>query len=444
LAAIVLAFVACVEAAGQNWAVLVAGSNGYYNYRHQSDICHAYQIFKKNGVPDSNIIVFMYDDIANSGQNPHKGVIINTDNGPNVYPGVPKDYIGDDVTPQNFLNVLMGKDMSGIGSGKTLKSTKDDRVFIFFSDHGAPGLVAFPGFKMLYAKDLIPVLTNMSKQNKFDQLVFYLEACESGSMFNKILSPKLRIYATTASNPFESSYACDYNSGAGAYLNDCYSFNYMNDTDFANVQKETLQQQFTNIKKVTTQSHVCAYGDLSIQSQPIGNYLSNSFKIAPKISTGVAMPQKNFKKGVSSRDVKEIYLLKKIESSSVFEKPVWMAEYKEYKREQNRVDTVFGAFSNSLNLHKIREAREVAMANADDHCTSQAAIDMDCIKDATIAYENECGSFNEYSIRYVSYIRDACDMKVAVPVIQSQFSKICSTIKLSASDPLPCIIAAIS
>lgn len=25
-----------------HWAVLVAGSSGYSNYRHQADICHAY------------------------------------------------------------------------------------------------------------------------------------------------------------------------------------------------------------------------------------------------------------------------------------------------------------------------------------------------------------------------------------------------------------------
>jgi legumain len=52
------------QAKGQNWAVLVAGSNGWYNYRHQSDVCHAYQILHKNGIPDSNIIVMMYDDLA--------------------------------------------------------------------------------------------------------------------------------------------------------------------------------------------------------------------------------------------------------------------------------------------------------------------------------------------------------------------------------------------
>ncbi len=51
-----------------HWGVLVAGSNGYYNYRHQADVCHAYQILHKNGIPDDHIIVFMYDDIAQNTQ----------------------------------------------------------------------------------------------------------------------------------------------------------------------------------------------------------------------------------------------------------------------------------------------------------------------------------------------------------------------------------------
>ena len=41
---------------------------------------------------DHNIIVMMYDDIAENKYNPEKGVIINRPNGNNVYLGVPKDY----------------------------------------------------------------------------------------------------------------------------------------------------------------------------------------------------------------------------------------------------------------------------------------------------------------------------------------------------------------
>lgn len=33
------------------------------------------------------------------------------------------------------------------------------------------------------------------------QLTFYLEACESGSMFEGVLADDVNIYATTAANP---------------------------------------------------------------------------------------------------------------------------------------------------------------------------------------------------------------------------------------------------
>ena len=31
----------------------------------QADVCHAYQLLRKNGVPAGNIITMIYDDIAN-------------------------------------------------------------------------------------------------------------------------------------------------------------------------------------------------------------------------------------------------------------------------------------------------------------------------------------------------------------------------------------------
>ncbi|GJR57078.1 ribonuclease H-like domain-containing protein [Tanacetum coccineum] len=75
---------------GINWALLVAGSNEYENYRHQADVCHAYQILKRGGLKDENIMVFMYDDIANHRYNPKPGVIINSPKANDVYAGIPK------------------------------------------------------------------------------------------------------------------------------------------------------------------------------------------------------------------------------------------------------------------------------------------------------------------------------------------------------------------
>ena len=45
---------------------------------------------KAGGLKDENIIVFMYDDIANNTENPRPGVIINNPHGHDVYKGVPK------------------------------------------------------------------------------------------------------------------------------------------------------------------------------------------------------------------------------------------------------------------------------------------------------------------------------------------------------------------
>lgn len=56
----------------------------------QADVCHAYQLLRKGGLKEENIIVFMYDDIALNEENPRPGVIINSPLGDDVYDGVPK------------------------------------------------------------------------------------------------------------------------------------------------------------------------------------------------------------------------------------------------------------------------------------------------------------------------------------------------------------------
>ena len=96
----------------------------------------------------------MRDDIANNVDNPNKGVIINRPGGPNVYEGVPKDYTGLDLRPDLFLNALAGKS-NGDGK-KVINSGPNDKIFVYFADHGAPGLSVF-GDSTLKARDLLQV-----------------------------------------------------------------------------------------------------------------------------------------------------------------------------------------------------------------------------------------------------------------------------------------------
>lgn len=105
-------------------------------------------------------------------------------------------------------------------------SGPNDYVFVYFADHGAPGIVAFPDemvssplvspallplslslvfppfcplsllhahfhslplLLQLSAKKWNDAIMKMHQQQKYKQMVIYVESCESGSMFNTLL-----------------------------------------------------------------------------------------------------------------------------------------------------------------------------------------------------------------------------------------------------------------
>ena len=59
-----------------------------------------------------------------------------------------QDYTGVSVTASNFYAVLLGdkKSVKG-GSGKVVASKPNDRIFVYYTDHGGPGVL---GISALY------------------------------------------------------------------------------------------------------------------------------------------------------------------------------------------------------------------------------------------------------------------------------------------------------
>lgn len=286
------------------WAVIAAGSKGFFNYRHQADACHAYQVMKKSGIPEDHIILMMEDDVANSTENPFPGQLFNEpgENPPDVYAGCKIDYRGRDVTAKLFMDVLTGK-----APGKCLKSGPEDHVFINFVDHGGVGIIEFPNGPLLHVKELSQTLDEMKQKNMFKQLVFYMEACESGSMF-----PQLKkddgILAVTAANSQESSWGTYCESSAkvkgkdiGSCLGDLFSVNWMQDDDKGMMSSEKIKDQIATVSKLTNKSHVCVFGDNSVEEETIGD-----FELGTGESAVEAPPAEN------SVDVRDIYLTQSI------------------------------------------------------------------------------------------------------------------------------------
>jgi len=73
-----------------NWAVLVDTSRFWFNYRHVANVLSIYRSVKRLGIPDSQIILMIADDMACNPRNPHPATVYNNANQQiNVY--------GDDV-----------------------------------------------------------------------------------------------------------------------------------------------------------------------------------------------------------------------------------------------------------------------------------------------------------------------------------------------------------
>lgn len=272
-----------------HWALLIAGSNGWWNYRHQADVCHAYQVMLSGGLRPERIVVMIYDDIASDAQNPLPGQIFNRPDGPDVYDGVKVDYRGAAVNAQTVLAVLEGNKsvVAKKGSGKVIASGPNDRVFVFYSDHGSPGVLGMPTGPFLYADELHAAIKRKHEARGYKEMTMYVEACESGSMFEGLLGPELNVYATTASNAEESSWGCycpgmDRPAGEGidTCLGDLYSVSWMEDGECEDTTAETLGAQYELVRLRTSHnntyemgSHVMQYGRMGMQPEHTGSYI---------------------------------------------------------------------------------------------------------------------------------------------------------------------------
>mgnify|MGYP003293372369 CR=1 FL=1 len=396
--------ITAVTAEKYNWAVLVAGSNGYSNYRHQSDVCHAYQILIKHGMDPTHIIVMAYDDIATNSRNPIQGKIFNRPDGDDVYGGCVLDYTGKDVTPSNWMKIVTGDEegMKGIGSGKVLKSTENSNVFMFYSDHGSSGLIAFPS-GYLYADDLQKTLDTMHEKKMYKKLVFYMEACYAGSMFENYADMEAKgIFGVTAANAHQSSYACYCGSEAkvggisiGSCLGDEFSCNWMENSDAVDFSTYKIGEQVDHVTEVTKGSNVMQYGDRAPRDQVLAEYQGDADHFVAQLAGFLKAMFADYhhiqkQNVVMNENMLLAYLRGVAESSKK------MRDWEAYQDElimAERSKNIFNEFVERLHVEK------------------QGEVDFDCYRNVMKIYERECGVNVDRDHGYFKHFYNYCSMR---------------------------------
>ncbi|XP_078350172.1 legumain-like isoform X2 [Oculina patagonica] len=353
--------------------------------------------------------------------NPTPGIIINKPNGTDVYHGVPKDYTELDVNPHNFLNVLMGdkEDMNETGSGKVIESGPNDHIFVYFADHGGPGVLFFPTGDELMANQLIDVINDMYAKKKFKKMVIYIEACKSGSMFYKKLKNNINVYVTTAANPNEDAYACYYDKERQIYLGDVYSVSWLENSESVNLGKESLLQQFKIVEKETNTSHVMQYGDMDLENETLDNYqgvgsgkgsgVSPEEYSAEPITDAVPTPDVHLKT-LQNRLRDATSKAKKQKIINEIEKLLKLKEEILKTMEKIVAQCV------SSTEQKVR----VLKTTADPK-------DFHCYKQAVRAFSKNCYNLgkNEHAARHVYVLSNLCEENIPAEVIVSAIKQHC-------------------
>jgi ABC-type branched-subunit amino acid transport system substrate-binding protein len=192
------------------WALLVAASSGWSNYRHQADVLNMYQILKAHGYRDDHIVLIAEDDIAYSTQNPEPGVIRVRPGGENVYQDVEIDYHTSDLSPADIRAILCGERSERLP--QVIDATTHDNVLLFWSGHGEVGAFSWLDQRMGFTTQQVrETLEAASQGGKFRKLLCLIETCYSGSVMSAQEGiPGL--LALTAAGEDESSKADIYNS----------------------------------------------------------------------------------------------------------------------------------------------------------------------------------------------------------------------------------------
>ena len=213
------------------YAVLVQGSNGWENYRHEADVLSIYQMLKANGFDDDHIILITADDCANAPENTDKGAVRTDPDGKNLREGAVIDYCNADLTPQDICHILIGNktDRTPI----VLPADAGQNVLLFWSGHGRSK--AINGINEMTWRNLsaghgmtvnllAETLRTMAANRQFRQMLVCLEPCYSANM-GEALEGIPGVLAICSAGTYEQSFADSWSNELGIWMCDRFSRN---------------------------------------------------------------------------------------------------------------------------------------------------------------------------------------------------------------------------
>jgi phosphatidylinositol glycan class K len=207
-----------------NWAVLVSTSRFWFNYRHLANVLSLYRTVKRLGIPDSQIILMLPDDMACNPRNAFPGTVYNNaDRALDLYgDNIEVDYRGYEVTVENFIRLMTDRVGEDMPRSKRLLTDDRSNILVYMTGHGGNEFLKFQDAEEISAFDLADAFEQMYEKKRYHEMLFMIDTCQANTMYSKFYSPN--ILATGSSEIDQSSYSHHADNDVGVAVIDRYTY----------------------------------------------------------------------------------------------------------------------------------------------------------------------------------------------------------------------------
>ncbi|KAI4854123.1 hypothetical protein E4T44_00382 [Aureobasidium sp. EXF-8845] len=257
-----LALCICVCSATHtsNWAVLVSTSRFWFNYRHLANTLSLYRTVKRLGIPDSQIILMLPDDMACNPRNSFPGSVFNDKSRDlDLYDamgsGIEVDYRGYEVTVENFIRLLTDRWPESWPRSKRLMTDDRSNILIYMTGHGGNEFLKFQDAEEISSHDLADAFEQMWEKKRYNELLFMIDTCQANTMYGQFYTPN--IIATGSSALHQSSYSHHADQDVGVAVIDrwtYYNLEFLEEQIGSTSSNVTLGQLFDSYDPVKVHS----------------------------------------------------------------------------------------------------------------------------------------------------------------------------------------------
>nr|KAJ3422557.1 glycosylphosphatidylinositol anchor biosynthesis [Polyrhizophydium stewartii] len=230
---------------------------------HVANTLSMYRTVKRLGIPDSNIILMLADDVACNSRSKFPATVYNNNRrlldlyGNNIE----VDYRGYEVTVENFIRMLTGRVDEHVPRSKRLLTDDRSNILVFLTGHGGEDFLKFQDAEELGSQDLADAFAQMHEKKRYNEIFFLIDTCQAESMYKRIYSPNILSAASSLTG--ESSYSHHVDFELGVSVID--RFTYYNLETLERVHREdpnNLADLFATYDYSLMHSHVGIRNDL--------------------------------------------------------------------------------------------------------------------------------------------------------------------------------------